>query len=252
MSSEMQTAGMGHNNPPEPTPYEAVTAKIEGLFTEATGWLDGAPVDTAGLASGVEKLESMLKAAIKEAEEARKAEAKVFDDGKAEVQSRYNLLIGETKSVTGKAILALDACKKALLPWRTKVQAEKDAAAKKAREEAEAKQAELRRQQAEADQSNLAEQERLSKLADETQKAERAAKSAEKVTTYKTGLRTIYKGQIIPGQLDTVLMHISMNDEDTVLAWCQGWIDRAVRDAGQNAASMIIPGVEITSFKESK
>jgi hypothetical protein len=34
-------AEIGHNNPPEPTPYEAVKVHLDDLLTEAANWADG-------------------------------------------------------------------------------------------------------------------------------------------------------------------------------------------------------------------
>ena len=45
-------------------------------------------------------------------------------DLKAEVQARYAPLIGNTKAVKGKTVLAADACKAALAPWLMAVEAE--------------------------------------------------------------------------------------------------------------------------------
>jgi len=248
---------MGHNHPPEPTAYEVVKGHIEDLYNTAKDFLDGAPVDNAGLAGAVELLEVQLKASIKRADEARKAESKKPNDEIAEIQSRYNPLIGNNKFGKSIAILGVEACQKALLPWRKKELADKEAAAKLARAEAEAKAEALRAEQEKAiasqvDTVDLAEQERLSKLADDAQKASRIARSAEKSATTKTGIRTTFKAVMVEGGMDAALTHVLINDGDTVRGWLQGWADLAVRDSGPGAASMNIPGFEIKSIQESR
>jgi len=140
MSAALAIAGLGHNNPPaEPTPFDLSKAEIEDLFAEAGNWLDGSGVQSAEDAEGVSRLLDMIRKASATADERRKTEAKPFDDGKAEVQARYGTLIGDTKAMKGKAVLAAECCKKALTPWLAKVEAEKRAVAEAARREADAK-----------------------------------------------------------------------------------------------------------------
>lgn len=130
-------ATIGHNNPP--TPFDEISSRIEGLYEEAKGWLDGDPVETQGQADELNKLINMIREAAKDADALRKEEVAPFDEGKAKVQARYAPLIAGTKSVKGKTVLALDVAKKALTPWLEKLDAEKREAERKAREEAEAK-----------------------------------------------------------------------------------------------------------------
>lgn len=245
-------AGIGGNNPPEPTPFEAVRTRIDGLYLEANNWLDGAPVDTAELAAGVEKLEAAIKAAVKDAEDARKAEAKPFDDGKAEVQARYNLLIGETKTVKGTAILALEACKAALTPWRIKAQAEKDAAAAAARKQAEEKAAAALAARQVADLANLAAKAESDRLLAEAEEARKAANRAEKAATTKTGLRTTYRAVMIPDGLQAAARHIWANDQAALSSFVQSWADNTVRSFGANAEGLVIPGFEIQKVQEAR
>ena len=239
----------GHNQPPK-SPYDEAKEKIEDLYDEAKGWLDGAPVDTEALAAGIEKLKSMLKAAIKEADAARTAEYRPLNDAKAEIQARYEALIGGSKCDGGIGGKALAACKAALLPWRTRVDEEKRARAEKARKEAEEKAAAARAARAAADAANLAEREAATALAEEAAKAERIAKAATKAVTTKTGLRTVYVASIT--DTTELARHVWKHDPDGLNVFLQSWADRAVRDAGKLAATMTIPGVDILEVKESR
>ena len=243
---------LGHNNPPEPTPYEAIKARIDDLYTEAQGWLDGAPVDSSSLAEGVEKLEAMLKAAIKDADEARKVENIPFDEGKAEVQGRYNSLIADTKTLKGTAIRALEACKAALTPWRIKVQDEKDAAAAALRKEADEKAAAAQAARQVVDIANMAAKEASDAQLAEAEKAQRIAKAAEKATTTKTGLRTTYRAVMLPDGLQAAARHIWTNDQDALSAFVQAWADNTVRSFGANAEGLVIPGFEIQKIQEAR
>lgn len=126
--------GIGDNGAPAPTPFEAIKTHIDDLYDEAVGFLDGEPIDSQGQAEAVGNLLNMIREAEKVADQARVQENGPFDAGKAEVQARYAPLIGNTKTVTGKTVRAADACKAALKPWLTKLEAARvaDAQAKAA------------------------------------------------------------------------------------------------------------------------
>lgn len=152
---------VGHNMPPEPvadasekvadasvsnanasaplksiaSPFEAVKAHVDDLYDEAKNWLDGASIETDGQADGLGQLLDALRKADKAAEDARKSEAKPFDDGKKAVQARYKPLQEKTER-------AISTVKAALAAWMLKKERERAAAAEAARKEAEAKLAE--------------------------------------------------------------------------------------------------------------
>jgi hypothetical protein len=136
---------IGGNNPPEPTPYELVKTEIDDLFAEARHFLDGEPVSTPEIAEAIQTLMRRIQAAATKAEVARVDENKPFDEGKAEVQARYNALIGKTTKITGKTHMAVELCKQALTPWLNKLEAEKQAKAEAARIEAEKARLEVER-----------------------------------------------------------------------------------------------------------
>jgi hypothetical protein len=114
-SSEIKrVVEIGHNNPPELTPFEAVQQEINDLFLEATNWADGTPIASDDQDAEVGRLIEKIRAAAKRAEALRVAEKKPLDDQVKAIQERYNVLIGDKK---GKAQLALDCLKKVLAPW---------------------------------------------------------------------------------------------------------------------------------------
>lgn len=241
--------GIGHNNPPL-TPYESVKGKIEDLYAEAKLWLDGEPVETQDQADGLETLGDMLKSAIKEADTARKEEAKPHDEAKAEIQSRYNLLIGDTKAVTGLAVKALEVVKAALTPYKIKVQKEKEESARKAREEADRIADEALAKHNAVDTSNLEDKEAADDLLRQAEAARRAANKADKSATVKTGLRTTYDAEVI--SYPTLLMHVKANAPDDLRLFLDEWAQRKVKSFGLNAGGMVIPGVKIHEIKEAR
>lgn len=176
-------AKIGHNQPPEPTPFEASKEAIEGLFEEAKCWLDGEPIANQAQADDLQKLMRMIQAAAKEADERRKEEARPFDDGKAEVQARYNPLIQKDK---GLADLAISACKKALAPWLIKVDEDNRRIAAAARAAAEEKQRIAMEAMRERD-GDLGKAVLAEALVEEAKKAESDARFAEKLKASAKG-----------------------------------------------------------------
>lgn len=252
---------LGDNNPPaELTPYEKAKKRIDDLFTEAKLWLDGAVVDNKDLADGIKNLRDEIKAAHTVADEARKAENKAYDDGKAEVQERYNALIGKTTKVTGLTLKALAAIDKALEPW---LKAEDDrieaeaAAARKIADEAFAKAQEAIRA---SDPSNLTEREAAEELLGDAKQANRDANRAENTTAKVAGnfgnraisLRKVYTATLNPASADgkiedgrvLALRHFCKTRPREVCEFLQTMANEHVRYGDHSADE--IPGFTIT------
>lgn len=177
---ETAVAKLGHNRPPEPTPHEVATLSINDLYNEAKNYLDGEKIDRQEIADDISKLLNLIRAAKKAADAARRVENRPFDEGKAEVQARYNPLLN-------KADLAMTVCKKALEPWLEKLDAEKKAIAQKARAEAEEKQRQARESYHATDQQNLEQRERTEALIEDAKAADIAAKRANSDTAKASG-----------------------------------------------------------------
>ena len=190
--NETASSMIGHNNPPL-TPFEEAQAEIDGLYDEACGWLDGEAVNRQELADGISELLNLIRKHRKKADDARKTENKPFDDGKAEVQARYNPLLK-------KADLAMETCKKALVPWLDKLDREKKEAAEKARLEAEEKARAAQEAFQTSAPDNLEEREKAEALLADAKAADTAANKAARDTAKTSGgvgkavsLRTTYK-----------------------------------------------------------
>lgn len=251
-------AVMGDNNPPELSPFEKSQQEITDLFNEAKHWLDGEPIANQEQADMVGLLVQKIRAAIKTADERRTVENKPFDDGKAEVQARYNPLIADTKTTKGKGPMALDVCKQALAPWLAKVDEAKRAEAERLRKEAEEKAAAAAEALA-ASRSNTADlesREEAERALEQAAKAERFAKKAEKSTAQASGgagraigLRTVYSAEVT--DLNAAAWHFLALCPDEVRPAIQRLADDAVRSAGKAAESLSIPGVVIRAEKKA-
>ncbi|MBC2887263.1 hypothetical protein H7Q97_17930 [Ochrobactrum sp. CM-21-5] len=214
-------APIGHNRPPL-SAYETVKQEIEDLFDEAKHFADGDPIDSQELADAITKLHDSLHEAGKRADEARKDEAKPHDDAKAEIQARYNLLIGNTKTTgKGKVVLGKETLQTLLTPWRTRVAAEKEAAAKAAREEAD-RIAREAQEAMRASAGNLEEREKAEELLAVAKKADRWAKREDRSATTGTGLRTIW--------------HCTLENEGKALDWAYGLAPDRFKELVQSMA----------------
>lgn len=244
MNATAQLAGIGHNNPPM-TAFEAVKINITDLYDEAKQWLDGTPVETQEQADAINTLKASIKEAIKAAEEQRVKEGAPHKTAIDEIQARYNELIGSNKSVTGLAIKAEQACNAALEPYLKALLAKQQEAARIAREEAAKKQAEAEAAMRQRDSANLAQRDEAERLVKEAKAAEEAAKKAENVKAHArgtgraTGLRTVYRAEMVDFKAAAAWTWKDRNEE--LRAWVQEQADKAVRDEKLRA----IPGFNV-------
>lgn len=243
----------GNNLPPEqidevePTPFEMSEVTIGDLYAEAKNWLDGEPITSQAMADEVSKLIEKLRAEAAVAEERRVTEKKPFDDGAAEVQSRYNRLIENNAKAKryGKAWLAINLAKDALAPWLKKLEDEQKAAAEKARKEADEKlriaQEALRASQV----ADLEKREQAEALIREAEKAEANATRAESAKAHAKGgaraigLRSVWKATMTDGR--AAAAHYWQTRRADVDAFFQGLADAEVHSGKRS-----IPGFEIT------
>jgi len=236
-------ATIGHNHPPV-TPFDEIKARIEDLYEEAKQWLDGEPVTTQDQANALNTLENRIREVAKEAEALRKGEVKPLDDAKAEIQERFNALIGETKAITGKTVMAIAAIKSALKPYLLELDRIQREAAAKAREEAEkAERAALVAMQTrEAD--NLAQREEAERLVSEAKALNAAASKAEDAKAHAkgdgraAGLRSVWVAKM-NSPFDAAAWAWKVH-RDELTVFVQGLADRDVR-----AGARVISGFNI-------
>lgn len=232
----------GDNQPPEePTPFDVSKKEIEDLFGEAKLWLNGEPVESQAQADAVAKLIKDMQSAEKRADDRRTAENKPFDDGKAEVQSRYHPLIGKTKAGKGKTALVIETCKIVLDAFLAKEEAKKRAIAEEARREAVERQRIAQEAIRAADVANLAERQRAEDLILAAKNAERAATRAEKDKAAARGggraITSRVKPIVILADPQAALRHAREVWTDDLKDWLR---KRAQQDV--DAAKPIPPG----------
>jgi hypothetical protein len=226
------------------TAFQAVKINIEDLYEEARVWLDGTAIETQAQADAVNTLKASIKLAAKAAEDARLEEITPHQKTVADIQARYNELIGKNKTTTGLAVKAEEACNDALRPYLLEVDRQQREKARLAREEADKLQAEALAAIRARDTANLAQIEEAETLVKAAKAAETAAGYAEKERPHAkgdgraTGLRTVYRAVMVNRKEASAWVWIDHND--AVMELVQNLADKAIR-----AGARQIPGFEI-------
>ena len=229
-------AVIGGNRPP--SPFDAVKAHVEDIYTEAKHWLDGGALSSQEQADQVSVLLDMARKGFKAADEARKTEAKPFDDGKAEVQARY-------KPILTMAENAANGCKAALAPWLRRLDDEKRAAAEAARKAADEKAAAAAEAARSAQANDLEAREAADALIAEAQRADKAANRAEKDKAAGVGgeravtLRSYWTGEVT--DLREALRHYWAINPDAFLPLVQKLVADDIASGKRT-----IPGVTVS------
>lgn len=238
-------AAIGHNNPPEITPFEAIKQEIDDLVLEARNWLDGEGVSNEDQASNVAILRDKLRDAAKRAEELRKAEAKPFDDGKAAVQARFNPLIQKDR---GLCDIAIQTCNNVLKPFlKAKDDAQRAEAARLQREAQEAAAAAQRAAREAADTQDIGKREDAEALLADARALIGDAKRADAVkpqvagSARAVGLKSVFTPELVDPA--TALAHYRTTRPGALKEWL---IDQARIDVrGGHHAPDAIPGFTI-------
>lgn len=198
-------AMIGHNS----TPFTAARDTIADVVGECREWLDGQPVADKDQADGLANLLDMLRKAHKGADDARKIEAKPFDDGKADVQARYKPLLSDAER-------AIDAVKAALATWQAAEQRKADEAARIARAAADAAAREAAATYAAADAANLAQREAGERALQDAARLSRAADRAEAAPVGAKGAFAARRTALV-----TRTEAVAMPDPAAALRWCK-------------------------------
>lgn len=181
MTKSQHLTEVGHNNPPADAAY---SLHVDELFALLSDTLAGGDVDSDDKESAIDALMDDFRKASKDADKARTDEKKPHLEAGKAVDAKW-------KPVTEKADRGVTACKDALTPYRVAKQKAKDEAARKAREEAEAREKaaqEALRQSDDLEAKFAAEQ--------ELEAAKKLSQSANRIDRQATGLRTSWEAEI--------------------------------------------------------
>ncbi|MDW9650813.1 hypothetical protein GOB33_22275 [Sinorhizobium meliloti] len=226
----------GHNQ----SPFDLIRQEIEDLYEEAKNWADGEPIASQEMHDAIEQLRDSLHDAGKRADALRVEEKRPLDDQIKAIQDKFNPLIQPKRGRVDMAKSALDAL---LTPWRTRIADEK--AAEAARVAAEAEAARVAATEAiRASSGNLAAREEAESLLQDAKRLERTAKRADKAATTGTGLRTVWRAELV--------------DEAAALDWFYGERPDAFRELIQSLADEAvrrgvrkIPGFNVLEEKRA-
>lgn len=238
--------GIGDNNPPPPTPFEAIQQEILDLYDEAKNWCDGEPITTPGQAESIGKLRDMIRAAEKRAEELRVELVKPLDTAKKEIQDRFNPLIQKDK---GKTSMAKAACNQALAPYLKKLDDEQRERSLELARLAEQRQAEAAAAARVAAQTgNLEHMEKAEELIDAAKDTEKVAKLADKAKPQVAGLnkaigmKSVFRAEMTnPG---AALAHYRARNPGELKEWLREMARKDVA-AGLHYPADAIPGFTI-------
>lgn len=168
----------GHNKPPEPDPFEVLSARADDLYLETGNFADGAEIQNEAEFQAVQRLINEWKT-FAEACVAIRDELKAPHSAKVTaIQEQFYPLIGETQKVTGIAVRAKKVLLEAKTKWGNKQNALREAEAKRLRDEA-AKQAQEAAAAAQEAAGNLEATEQAEELFRGAQATARAATQAE-------------------------------------------------------------------------
>lgn len=240
-----ETHQIGANGPPEPTTREALTTHLSDLLAEAHNWADGTEVYSQEQADEASRLIDELRKGANAAEEQRKAEKKPHDDAAAEVQAFWGTWIADPKTKNpGKVWKAIDALKACVKPYLDRLEAERQEAARKAREEAEAAARAAAEAARAAAASDLAAQEAAEDLIRAAEQAEADAKRIENAKSQARGgeralgLRKIFVAVMTDRK--AALLHYVAQQPEAFVDLLQRLADQDVR-----AGKRQIPGFTV-------
>ncbi len=224
-------AVIGNNNPPDP--IDLALQPYADIIEEAANWLDGAEVENEQQLSETDKILRELKAARKAVDTARDEFTKPLHEAwKAEV-ARWK----PTQDDLDRQVKCLVAAQS---PYKAKLLAEKEAAQRKAQEEAAAKAEAARKAHEAANASSLEEQRKADELMREAEQAERRAAAAAKDTV--KGMRTVQVHTITDHK--AALYWIAANDKPAMTEFIEEYVRR-------NFKLRQIDGVTVETKKEA-
>lgn len=216
---------IGGNQPP---PVEAFALHIEELFSLVSG-STAAPVTNDEQETALDALLDDVRKARKDADAQRAAEKRPHDEAAKAVQQAWKPLLDRCDA-------AANALKQALTPYRTEKQRAKDEAARKAREEAEARQKEAQQKLRQSD-----DLEARFEAEQELKVASKLTAAANRIDREATGLRTYAVAEVTDHR--ALLEFVMRNDPEPLKAWLSTYAQKALPSQ--------LPGVTVRHEKRA-
>lgn len=214
---------IGHNAPPL---FDGYSLHIEDLFALISDTVAGGEVATDEQENALDSLLDEVRKAKRDADAARADEKRPHDDAAKAVQAKW-------KPLVDRCDMAAAEIKRLLTPYRDAKQKAKDEAAKRAREEADARQAAA--QEALRTSDDL--QERFTAEQD-LKAAKKLTAVANKIDRSATGLRSYWEPELTDAA--AALRHYREHQPKALKEWL---LEQAAKDV--RAGARAIPGFNI-------
>ena len=214
----METAPIGHNNPPSASD-DAIQPFNDAIF-EAESWLDGNPITNESQMKMADALIKEMKAAKKAVEAAEEIEARPYYDLWKSTKARFAPTITDLDRI-GKGLVAI------VDGFKRKLAAEKAETERLAREEAWRKTREAEALAAQARAGDIEAQRAAAQAQEAAETAQRAATAASKDTV--KGLRLTHFHKITDHR--AALHWIAANDREAVTVFIETYVAKHFQTA---------------------
>lgn len=211
---------IGGNSPPEPVDMMlTIQAAYDGVFAEVANWLDGSPVENDDQMRAVDTLMAEVKAAAKEASDAKESEYRPHKDACDAVVARWKVFLDDLdRQAKGLAAIVGN--------YKRKREAERQESERLARIEAAKKREAAESAARTADAANI---EAQREAAQSLRAADAAQREVAAIAKDKTrGLRTVQRHEITDHR--AALHWIAANDRDAITAFIEEYVRRNFKD----------------------
>jgi chromosome segregation ATPase len=215
--TDQQTAGLGHNNPPDP--LETVVSQYDDIISEATNWTDGEPVTTEAQMLSVDAL-------IKGFKTYRADLAKAGKERTEPLHRAWKAEVAAVKVYTDDADRIQAALVASVAPFKATLAEQKEAARRaawQAAQDAERAAEELARA---ADVSNLDAQREADAARHAALEAKKAASAAQKDKV--KGMRAVQYHDI--ASMRDLVNWIAANDKPAMAAFAEAYAAKNHKD----------------------
>jgi hypothetical protein len=210
------------------SPFDELLIELDELYGLAEGSA-GVPVETDEQLADLDELDKSLLRNHQMLDKLRAEEKKPFDDGAKAVQAKF-------KPHLDRGDRARAALNKPRVDYKAKKEAERQAQARAAEAERRAIEEARRKAEEEARAGDLAAAERAAELDRDLAIAADDAKRMAKAAKAPTGLRTVYRAELVDQR--AAILHYMHAEPQAFIALIQSLADRDVR----SPATRQIPG----------